>query len=95
LKSSSLKRLRGVGMEKTRSNKSNMKEEGSRAENDCRQSGKLKRSRPKSKSRKALERTQSQRFNVGKVAGSEARRATFQPRNWIHTQRGNQEAARV
>jgi len=55
-------------MEKTGSN---MEEEGSGAERDCGQSGKQKKSKPKSKSREALERTQSQSFNVVKGAGKE------------------------
>jgi len=65
-------------MEKTGSNRSNMGEEGCGAESDCGQSGKQKRSKPKSQSRKALERTQSQRFDVVSGAGSVARRATLQ-----------------
>jgi len=48
------------------------------AESNCGQSGKQKKSKQKSKSREALERTQSQRFDVIKGAGSVARRATLQ-----------------
>jgi len=55
-----------------------MEEEGRGAESDCGQGGKQERSKPKSKSKEALERTQSQRFNVIKAAGSAARRATLQ-----------------
>jgi len=51
---------------------------GRGAESDCGQSGKQKKSKPKRKSREALERTQSQRFGVRKGAGSAARRATLQ-----------------
>jgi len=65
-------------MEKTGSNRSNMGEEGSGAESNCGQSGKQKKSKPKRKSREALERTQSQRFDMRKGAGSVARRATLQ-----------------
>jgi len=75
LRSRAWERLRGVHMEKTGSN---MGEEGSRAESDHGQSGKQKRSKPKIKSRKALERTQSQCFNMVNGAGSVARRATLQ-----------------
>jgi len=62
LRSGSWERQRCV--EKAGSNRSNVEEEGSRAENNYGQNGQPKRSRPKSKSRRALERTQSQRFNV-------------------------------
>jgi len=65
-------------MEKTGSNRSNVEEQESGAENHCGQNGQPKRSRLKSKSRRALERTQSQSFNVVKGAGSAARRATLQ-----------------
>jgi len=58
LKSSTWERLRGIHMEKTGSNRSNMGEEGSGAENDNGHRGKPKKSRPKGKRRKALERTQ-------------------------------------
>jgi len=51
---------------------------GRGAESDHVQGGKQERSKPKSKSREALEKSQSQRFNEIKVAGSAARRATFQ-----------------
>jgi len=49
LRSGAWERLRGVHMEKTGSNRSNMGEEGSRSESDCGQSGKKKKSKPKSK----------------------------------------------
>jgi len=75
LKSCAWERLRGVHMEKTGRN---MEEEGRGAESDHGQGGKQKRSKPKSQSRKTLERTQSQRFNMIKGAGSAARRATLQ-----------------
>jgi len=78
LKSSTWERLRGTHMEKTGSNRSNMGVEGTRADNNCGQSAKPKRSRLKSKSRKALERTQSPRFDMVKGAGSAAKRATLQ-----------------
>jgi len=55
-----------------------MGEEGRGTENHCGQSGKQKKSKPKRKSREALERTQGQRFDVRKGAGSAARRATLQ-----------------
>jgi len=50
LKSGAWERLRSVHMEKTGSNRSNMGEEGSRAESNHGQSGKQKRSKPKSQS---------------------------------------------
>jgi len=78
LKSGAWERLRSIHMEKTGSNKSNMGEEGIGAESNHGQSGKQKKSKPKRKSREALERTQSQRFGVRKGAGSAARRATLQ-----------------
>jgi len=78
LKSGAWERLRSVHMEKTGSNRSNMEEEGIRAESDCGQSGNQKKSKPKRKSREALERTQSQRFGMRKGSGSVARRATLQ-----------------
>jgi len=68
LKSSAWERLRGVLMEKTGSN---MEEEGRGVENNRGQGGKQKRIKPKSRSRKALERTQSQRFDLIKGAGKE------------------------
>jgi len=55
-----------------------MEKKESGEESNHRESGKQKRSKPKSKSRKALERTQSQHFNMVNGAGSVARRATSQ-----------------
>jgi len=78
LKSSAWERLRCIHMEKTGSNRSNIGEEGSRAESNRGPSGKQKKSEPKSKSREALESTQSQRFDVINGAGNAARRATLQ-----------------
>jgi len=75
LKSGAWERLRGVLMEKTGSN---MEEEGRGAESNHGQGGKQGRSKLKSKSRESLERTQSQRFDMIKGAGSAARRATLQ-----------------
>jgi len=75
LKSGAWERLRGVLMEMTGSN---MEEEGRGAESNRGQSGKQKRSKPKSKSKEAQERTQSQRFDMRKGAGSATRRATSQ-----------------
>jgi len=75
LKSGAWERLRGIHMEKTGSN---MEEEGRGAESDHVQSGKQKKSKPKRKSRKALERTQCRCFDMVKGAGSAARRATLQ-----------------
>jgi len=65
-------------MEKTGSIRSNKGEEGSQTDNDRGQSGKQKRSRLKRKSRKALEKTQSQRLDLIKGSGSVERRATLQ-----------------
>jgi hypothetical protein len=75
LKSRARERLRGIHMEKTGSN---MGEEGRGAESNHGQSGKQKKSKPKRKSREALERTQGLRFDVRKGAGSVARKATLQ-----------------
>jgi len=84
LKSDAWERLRSINMEKTGSNRSNMGEEGRGAESNHGQSGKQKKNKPKRKSREALERTQSQRFDERQGAGSVARRATLQ----LSAQRG-------